>query len=182
MDGSWSLLLLLLQWSSSSSAALSLQPCDLLYDDAVRAFSNGDYESAAQHMERALSSHAEVRRAKVRCRLRCQDQHPFDQTSSSSDLSFFDTVLRRAACANACVDEKLGVQSLHRVSEDVEQDFNRRIPYNYLQLAYQKVRGPRTAGLVLTSWFSVSVTNSWVKSHTLQCRQNTPNVRGNTTH
>lgn len=142
MDGSWSLVLLVLQSARwSSSAAGSLQPCDLLYDDAVRAFSSGDYESAVRHMEGALSSYAEVRRSKVRCRLRCQDQHPFDGTSSS-DLSFFDAVLRRAACVNACMDEKLGVQSAHKVSEDVVQDFHRRIPYNYLQLAYQKVRGP----------------------------------------
>lgn len=42
---------------------------------------------------------------------------------------------------NTCVEEKLGSQSVHKVSEDVVQDFHRRIPYNYLQLAYQKVGG-----------------------------------------
>lgn len=121
-----------------SSAAL-LEPHDLLYDDAVRAFYGGDYRSVVRFMEGALGSHAQLRRTKVRCRLRCQDQHPFDD--AFSDLRFFDVVLRRAACVNACVEQKLGSQSLHRVSEDVVQDFNRRIPYNFLQLAYQKVQG-----------------------------------------
>lgn len=141
MDGSWSPVLLVLLSAQLSSSAASLQPCDLLYDAAVRAFSSTDYESVVRHMERALSSCAEARRSKVRCRLRCQDQHPFHE-ASSSDLSFFDTVLRRAACMNTCLDETLGVQSAHRVSEDVVQDFTRRIPYNYLQLAYLKVRDP----------------------------------------
>lgn len=120
-----------------SSSAAFLEPYDLLYDDAVRAFYNNDYNNVVRYMEGALSSYTEVRRTRVRCRLRCQDQHPFDETFG--DLRFFDVVLRRAACMNTCIEEKLGSQSVHKVSEDVVQDFHRRIPYNYLQLAYQKV-------------------------------------------
>lgn len=122
-----------------TTCAASLEPFDLLYEDAVRAFYSGDYGNAVRYMEGALGSHREVRRTRVRCRLRCQDQHRLGQTFSES--RFFDAVIRRAACMNACVETKLGSQSVHKVSEDVVQDFNRRIPYNYLQLAYQKVRG-----------------------------------------
>lgn len=128
---------LLLTVLLSPSAAV-LQPCDLLYDNAVQAFYSGDYGGVVRYMEGALSSYTEVRRTKVRCRLRCQDQHPFDETFT--DLRFFDVVLRRAACMDKCIEEKLGTQSVHKVSQDVVQDFHRRIPYNYLQLAYQKVR------------------------------------------
>lgn len=125
-----------------STSAAFLEPFDLLYDNAVQAFYKSDYSSVVRHMEGALSSYREVRRTRVRCRLGCQDQHQFDETFS--DLRFADVVLRRAACMNACIEEKLGSQSVHKVSEDVVQDFHRRIPYNYLQLAYQKVggRGP----------------------------------------
>lgn len=129
----------LLAASLCTSAAL-LQPFDLLYDNAVQAFYRSDYGAVVRHMEGALSSYREVRRTRVRCRLRCQDQHQFDD-DGFSELRFFDVVLRRAACANACVEEKLGPQSVHKVSDDVLQDFHRRIPYNYLQLAYQKVGG-----------------------------------------
>lgn len=123
----------------SPCTAAFLQPYDLLYDNAVQAFYSGDYSNVVRYMEGALSSFREVRSTKVRCRLRCQDQHPFDETYS--DLRFPDVVLRRAACMNICIEEKLGTQSVHKVSEDVVQDFHRRIPYNYLQLAYQKVGG-----------------------------------------
>lgn len=121
-----------------STSTAFLEPYDLLYDNAVQAFYNSDYHNVVRYMEGALSSYAEVRRTRVRCRLTCQDQHPFDETFM--DLRFSDAVLQRAACMNRCIEEKLGSQSVHKVSEDVLQDFHRRIPYNYLQLAYQKVR------------------------------------------
>lgn len=136
----------LLAASLCTSAAL-LQPFDLLYDNAVQAFYRSDYGAVVRHMEGALSSYREVRRTRVRCRLRCQDQHQFDD--GFSELRFFDVVLRRAACANACVEEKLGPQSVHKISDDVLQDFHRRIPYNYLQLAYQKVKGGGCGGMVV---------------------------------
>ena len=120
----------------TSSAAI-LKPYDLLYENAVRSFTEGDYTNAVRYMEGALSSYAEVTSAQVRCRLRCQDQHPFD--APFRELQFFEVVLHRSACINTCIEEKIGTQSMHKVSEDVIQDFNRRIPYNYLQLAYQKV-------------------------------------------
>ncbi|KAK1897093.1 Prolyl 3-hydroxylase 2 [Dissostichus eleginoides] len=124
-----------------SPSTAFLEPYDLLYDNAVQAFYNNDYPNVVRYMEGALSSYREVRQTKVRCRLRCQDQHPFDATFS--ELRFPDVVLRRAACMNTCIEEILGSQSLHKVSEDVVQDFHRRIPYNYLQLAYKKINQGR---------------------------------------
>ncbi|CAB1444725.1 unnamed protein product [Pleuronectes platessa] len=127
---------------SLASSATFLEPCDLLYETAVQAFYSGDYSGVVRSMEAALTSYTDVRSTRVRCRLQCQDKQPLD--GSFSDLRFFDVVLRRAACMDACIEEKLGAQSVHKVSEDVVQDFRRRIPYNYLQLAYQK-RGVRAA-------------------------------------
>lgn len=132
-----SVLVQVLLAASLSTSAGFLQPFDLLYDSAVHAFYGGDYGAVVRYMEAALGSYTEVRSTRVRCRLRCQDKHQFPD--GFSELPFFDAVLRRAACTNACIEEKLGPQSVHKVSDDVLQDFHRRIPYNYLQLAYQKV-------------------------------------------
>ncbi|XP_041863126.1 prolyl 3-hydroxylase 2 [Melanotaenia boesemani] len=157
MDGNVSLVLIssvvLLSTVFLSSAAF-LEPYDLLYDNAVQAFYNGDYDNVVRYMEAALSSYSEVRHTKVRCRLRCQDQHPFDETFS--DLRFFDVVLHRAACMNKCIEDKLGTQSVHKVSEDVVQDFNRRIPYNYLQQAYQKLKQPDQAAAAAHTYFQAN--------------------------
>ncbi|XP_076009315.1 prolyl 3-hydroxylase 2 [Genypterus blacodes] len=137
-----------------SSSVAFLEPYDLLYDDAVRAFSDSDYTNVVRYMEGALGSYAEVQRTKVRCRLRCQDQHPFD--AAFTDLRFFDVVLRRSACINPCIEEKLGAQSVHKVSEDVLQDFHRRIPYNYLQLAYQKLKQTDKAAAAAHTYFQAN--------------------------
>uniref|UniRef100_A0A3B5L0Z1 procollagen-proline 3-dioxygenase n=1 Tax=Xiphophorus couchianus TaxID=32473 RepID=A0A3B5L0Z1_9TELE len=131
-----------------------LEPVDLLYDSAVQAFYGGDYESVVRYMEGALSSHRGVRHTRIRCRLRCQDQHPFHKTFS--DLRFFDVVLRRTVCMNACIEAKLGTQSVHKVSDEVIQDFNRRIPYNYLQLAYQKLKQPEKAAAAAHTYFQAN--------------------------
>lgn len=129
----------ILQTTLLYSAYALLEPYDLLYDNGVEAFYSSDYKNVVSYMERALSSYSELRRTKVRCRLQCKEKHPFDV--SSSDLRFFDAVLHRASCLNECIDSVVGSQSMHRVSDDVIQDFHRRIPYNYLQLAYAKVSG-----------------------------------------
>uniref|UniRef100_A0AAQ4R8N2 procollagen-proline 3-dioxygenase n=1 Tax=Gasterosteus aculeatus aculeatus TaxID=481459 RepID=A0AAQ4R8N2_GASAC len=105
-------------------------------------------------MEGALRACKEVRSSRVRCRLRCQDQHPFDATFS--DLRFPDVVLRRAACMNACIEERIGTQSMHKVGEDVVQDFHRRIPYNYLQLAYRKLEQPDQAAAAAHTYFQAN--------------------------
>lgn len=125
MDGTLAAVLSVVLLTVLSASSTFLEPYDLLYDNAVLAFYKSDYESVVRHMEAALTSYSEVRRTKVRCRLRCQDQHQFEATFW--DLHFFDVVLRRAACLNSCIEEKLGTQSVHKVSEDVVQDFNRRI-------------------------------------------------------
>ncbi|KAM7387872.1 hypothetical protein PAMP_024083 [Pampus punctatissimus] len=137
-----------------SSSHAFLEPYDLLYDNAVQAFYNNDYVNVVRYMEGAISSHTEVRRSQVRCRLRCQDQHPVDD--ASAELRFFDVILRRAACMNECIEEKLGAQSVHKVSEDVVQDFNRRIPYNYLQMAYQKLKQTDKAAAAAHTYFQAN--------------------------
>uniref|UniRef100_A0A6Q2YCL2 procollagen-proline 3-dioxygenase n=1 Tax=Esox lucius TaxID=8010 RepID=A0A6Q2YCL2_ESOLU len=149
-----SILPIVLQSLLLSSSYGSLEPFDLLYNNAVEAFYRSEYEDVVRFMEGALSSYAEVRQSKVRCRIGCQDQHRFD--SVSTDLQFFDVVLKRASCQNECIEEKVGTQSMHKVSEDVIQDFNRRIPYNYLQLAYQKLKHSDKAAAAAHTYFQAN--------------------------
>ncbi|XP_051980504.1 prolyl 3-hydroxylase 2-like [Xyrauchen texanus] len=129
------LLTCILQTILLSSA--TLEPFDLLYDNGVEAFYKGDYGKVVRYMESALGSFSEVRQTRIRCRLECREQHRFD--GFLNEDKFFEVILHRAHCANECIERKLGAQSIHKVSEDVIQDFHRRIPYNYLQLAYRKL-------------------------------------------
>ncbi|XP_051551270.1 prolyl 3-hydroxylase 2-like [Myxocyprinus asiaticus] len=118
-------------------SSATLEPFDLLYDSGVQAFYKGEYDKVVRYMESALGSFSEVRQTRIRCRLKCRDQHRFD--GLLIEEKFFEVILHRAHCANECIERKLGAQSMHKVSDDVIQDFHRRIPYNYLQLAYRKL-------------------------------------------
>lgn len=125
-------------------------PYDLLFDSAVEAYSRGDWLSVVLNMELALRSRAALRGVRARCRLRCANHTalgepvaglgaPVPGAGSVEDLGFFQRVLRRADCVSACESQKLGSSSLQEVSQEVQLEFSKRTPYNYLQVAYFKV-------------------------------------------
>ncbi|KAJ8400226.1 hypothetical protein AAFF_G00399200 [Aldrovandia affinis] len=127
-----------------------LEPYDLLFDNAVEAYYKGDWISVILNMERALRNKGTVRRVKAHCRLTCANQTDFGEPISGvgvpipgggsvEDLGFFQKVLKRADCVNSCESEKLGPPSFHKISEEVELEFRKRSPYNYLQVAYFKI-------------------------------------------
>uniref|UniRef100_A0A4W4FM33 procollagen-proline 3-dioxygenase n=1 Tax=Electrophorus electricus TaxID=8005 RepID=A0A4W4FM33_ELEEL len=135
-------------------SSATLEPYDLLYHNGIEAFSRGDYTNVVRYMEKALRSFSEVHETKIRCRLKCKDQHSLDRFLT--DLQLFDVILRRAACLNDCTERKIGPQSMHKVTEEVTQDFNRRVPYNYLQLAYQKLKQLDKAAAAAHTYFQAN--------------------------
>ncbi|KAE8298004.1 Prolyl 3-hydroxylase 1 [Larimichthys crocea] len=127
-----------------------LEPYDFLFDTAVDAYQKGDWLTVILNMEKALRNKATVRNVKVQCRLSCANQTAFGDrlaglgvpipgAGSVDDLGFFQKVLKRADCVNSCETEKLGSPTLHQVTEDVQLEFTKRTPYNYLQVAYFKI-------------------------------------------
>lgn len=119
-----------------------LQPFDLLYASGVAAYYSGDYERAVRDLEAALRSHRRLRNIRTRCARHCAARRPLAPPGAGpgAELPFFRAVLERARCSRSCQSQRLGgPASRHRVSEDVRSDFQRRVPYNYLQRAYIKV-------------------------------------------
>ncbi|XP_059186030.1 prolyl 3-hydroxylase 1 [Centropristis striata] len=132
------------------SSHFVLEPYDILFDTAVEAYSKQDWLTVILNMEKALRNKATVRSVKTECRLRCANQTAFgDRLSglgvpipgagSLDDLGFFQRILKRADCVHSCETEKLGSPTLHQVTGDVELEFKKRTPYNYLQVAYFKI-------------------------------------------
>lgn len=119
-----------------------LQPFDLLYASGVAAYYSGDYERAVRDLEAALRSHRRLREIRARCARYCATRPPLAPPAAGpgAELPFFRALLERARCYRSCETQRLGgPASRHRVSEDVRSDFQRRVPYNYLQRAYIKV-------------------------------------------
>ncbi|CAJ1051909.1 prolyl 3-hydroxylase 1 [Xyrichtys novacula] len=135
---------------TSLNSRFVLEPCDFLFDTAVEAYNNGDWLSVILNMEKALRNKALVRSVRAQCRLSCANQTAFGDrltglgvpipgAGSVEDLGFFQKILKRADCVNSCETEKLGTPTLHQVTADVELEFKKRTPYNYLQVAYFKI-------------------------------------------
>ncbi|KAF4796021.1 hypothetical protein TURU_086536 [Turdus rufiventris] len=122
-----------------------LEPFDALYASGVEAYYGGDFAGAARCLERALRSRRELRAARLRCRRLCRAQVRLEEPGpgAGGDLSFFGSVLRRADCVRRCEEPRLGAVSRHRVAEEVRADFQRRVPYSYLQRAYIQRKTPR---------------------------------------
>lgn len=143
-----------------------LEPYDLLFDNAVEAYHKQDWLSVILNMERALRNKGTMRKIKAECRLSCANHTAFQHAEPGSpvplpgagpvqDLGFFQRVLKRAECVNRCETEKLGPPSVHKVSDEVELEFKKRTPYNYLQVAYFKVN---TILIVSSNRFSRLIT------------------------
>ncbi|CAM5173876.1 unnamed protein product [Natator depressus] len=111
-------------------------PFDALFARGVEACDGGDYAGAVRWLERALSSHRQLREARLRCGLGCREPPGRLGPGAGGDLPFFGSVLRRARCLRECEGRRLGAASRHRASEEVRADFQRRVPYSYLQRAY----------------------------------------------
>ncbi|XP_067850943.1 prolyl 3-hydroxylase 2 [Heptranchias perlo] len=115
-----------------------LKPFDLLYEEGIQAYYRNDWKGVVQYMEEATHSYTQQRSVKIQCRLQCEEQHKFQQSAEPS-LDFFAVVLRRAHCIQDCESQRMGPASMYRVSDEVTHEFQRRIVYNYLQLAYYKL-------------------------------------------
>lgn len=132
-----------------SEAGWDMSAPDLLFAEGTAAYARGDWPGVVLSMERALRSRAALRALRLRCRSRCAADVPWEldlnsppsltQASGAAalqDLRFFGGLLRRAACLRRC----LGPPAAHSLSEELELEFHKRSPYNYLQVAYFKVQ------------------------------------------
>ncbi|XP_008070791.2 prolyl 3-hydroxylase 1 isoform X1 [Carlito syrichta] len=131
-----------------SEAEWDMVAPDLLFAEGTAAYARGDWAGVVLSMERALRSRAALRALRLRCRTHCAADLPWELDSGAPpsltqasgaaalhDLRFFGGLLRRAACLRRC----LGQPAAPSLSEDVELEFRKRSPYNYLQVAYFKI-------------------------------------------
>ncbi|XP_078414323.1 prolyl 3-hydroxylase 1 [Cetorhinus maximus] len=145
----WSIFLMLILAGGNSAQQQEqdhtpLESYDRLFSTAVEAYYRNDWQGVIINMERALKNQAALRRAKIHCWTHCNNKTRFAISSSGQefffDTNFFNTVLRKADCLKECEEDKLGPYSMHQISEELLIEFQKRTPYNYLQMAYFKIK------------------------------------------
>ncbi|KAH1175670.1 prolyl 3-hydroxylase 1 [Mauremys mutica] len=134
-------LLLLLLAPCAAEPPEPAEPPDALFAAGSEAYARGDWPAVILHMERALRARGALRSQLVRCRLRCANSTAWSAGEPGPppalrDLLFFRQLLRRAACLRACAPS---APSRYLLSEELELEFRKRSPYNYLQVAYFKI-------------------------------------------
>ncbi|NXH10243.1 P3H3 hydroxylase, partial [Bucco capensis] len=139
-----SFLLLLLAAAATTTSPGRLVPYDLLYADGVRAYFARDWARAAELLQRAIHSYARLRAARRSCRDACRRDAAFlggPPESGPWEAALFGRVLQRADCLQHCLEHRLGsAPSTHRASHIIRRDFERREPYNYLQVAFFQLK------------------------------------------
>uniref|UniRef100_A0A8D0GCR5 procollagen-proline 3-dioxygenase n=1 Tax=Sphenodon punctatus TaxID=8508 RepID=A0A8D0GCR5_SPHPU len=116
------------------------EPPDALFAAGVEAYARGDWPAVILRMEQALRAREGVRSRRLHCRHRCANESVWPPgepplAAPLPDLIFFRQLLRRAACLRDC----LPASFRHLLSEELELEFRKRSPYNYLQVAYFKI-------------------------------------------
>ncbi|XP_027566230.1 prolyl 3-hydroxylase 3 isoform X2 [Pipra filicauda] len=136
-----SLLCLSLLAAAAATSPGRLVPYDLLYADGVRAYLARDWARAAELLQRALHSYAGLRAARRACRAACAREEPFPAGPGRWEAALLGPVLQRAGCLQRCLGRRLlPAPSAHRASRAVRRDFERREPYNYLQVAFFQLK------------------------------------------
>ncbi|XP_040182218.1 prolyl 3-hydroxylase 1 [Rana temporaria] len=125
--------------------AAPLEPYDFLYDNGVEAYFRFDWPSVILNMEKALRNRDLVRRYRISCSVQCASAGDLSgqprEAGAVQDLSFFQRVLERAGCVRRCEEERIGAPAVRYViGEELELEFRKRSPYNYLQVAYFKIQ------------------------------------------
>ncbi|XP_027714257.1 prolyl 3-hydroxylase 1-like [Vombatus ursinus] len=150
--------------AAAATGLESAEAPDGLFAAGAAAYARGDWAAVVLHMERALRSRAALRALRLRCRSQCAAQNPWEPepgpgpgpeaeagraAAALHDLRFFGRLLRRAACLRGC----LGPPAAHTLSEELELEFRKRSPYNYLQVAYFKINKLEKAVAAANTFF-----------------------------
>ena len=114
-----------------------------LYHGGVKSYEKELWYSCAFKLERAISGHKLYSRIVSDCRLECRKNPSVSElsnlTSSVEDFDIFGSFLRASDCLRRCADEAFGIayEPISRWAADI---FKERLPYEYLQFCYHKVR------------------------------------------
>ncbi|ROT72577.1 Prolyl 3-hydroxylase 1 [Penaeus vannamei] len=115
---------------------------DFLYKEGIDKYTENNWEKCVENLEDALSDWHWWRENMAKCREDCHNE-----TGNTSLLSeklqetdrFYEKTVRTTLCIVKCKKTVFGSRMDRVVDGNVEEDFDMRKPYDYLQLCYFKL-------------------------------------------
>lgn len=118
------------------SARAEYAAFDKLYEDGVSAYSNDDWGAAILNIEQSLEGYKEYIAGLSSCSNKCSNSLSVDAMHESYYLS---KIFSKSMCVKSCLSQKFNdFKAVSRVSKEVLSDFEKYMPYQYLQFAYYK--------------------------------------------
>ncbi|XP_043910733.1 endoplasmic reticulum protein SC65 [Protopterus annectens] len=115
-----------------------LMPLESAYGYALDQYAAENWKESVKYLEMSLRLHRLLRDSEAFCSHNCSRvARRVGEWGNFMELEAFGHVLSRAACLKGC-KSTLPVFQLNRPKADLLRDFDKRIPYRYLQLAYFK--------------------------------------------
>ena len=118
-----------------------------LYSTAKEAYLDNDWPNCVKHMNAAIRGYRAHRDIVIECRRECRkmSQSPSEKDSvifvGDPELGLFERVTREALCLMDCKGRRTGgkLPRGDEIASGVTDDFERKKPYDYLQLCYYQV-------------------------------------------
>lgn len=137
-------LLALLLYSASTNAentsVFAKVTYETLYKAGVDAYLENRWDDCAVLIEKSIEDYIYFRTVTVLCRKHCNENESesvFPSPSSSIVWQLQAFITNKALCLMKC--QNLYFPNRPKVSKETDDDFNKKVPYNYLQLCYFKV-------------------------------------------
>ena len=138
--------LLLLSFFHLLIASEEEQNFGQLYSKAKEAYLDNDWPNCVKHMKAAIRGYRAHRDIVIECRRECRKtSHSSEKDSAifvgDPELELFERVTREALCLMDCKGRMTGgkLPRGDEIASRVTDDFEKKKPYDYLQLCYYQV-------------------------------------------
>ena len=138
--------LLLLSFVHLLLASEEEQNFGQLYSTAKEAYLDNDWPNCVKHMKTAIRGYRAHRDIVIECRRECRKASQSSEKDRAifvgdPELEFFERVTREALCLMDCKGRRTDGMFPRgdEIPSNVTVDFERKKPYDYLQLCYYQV-------------------------------------------
>lgn len=126
---------------AENSSIFSKVTYEILYKAGVDAYLENRWEDCVGLIEKSIEDYIYFRTVSVQCRKRCDGnelENIFTSDPDNSDVWHLQNVVtNKALCLMKC--QNLYFPNRPKTSKETDEEFEKKAPYNYLQLCYFKV-------------------------------------------